>query len=197
MPADKGLPIGNLTSQFFANVYLNKLDQYVKRELKIEYYFRYADDMLILSTDIKKLKYFKSKIETFLINKLDMNIHPKKTQFGSIYNGIDFVGYIIRPNYTLIRNRTVNNLKTKLHYFNQGLLLISNNQIQEALPLNDPPTQEQLKRILATINSYYGLMAKADCFRLRKNLYQKHFKKLKKYLEPIDDYKYFKIKNND
>jgi retron-type reverse transcriptase len=194
MPAHKGLPIGNLTSQFFANVYLNELDQYAKRELKIKHYFRYADDMLILSTDIRKLKHFKNKIETFLTKNLDLNIHPKKTKFGSIYNGIDFVGYIIKPNCTLIRNRTVNNLKTKLHYFNQGLLLISNNQIQEAIPLSEPPTQAQLKRILATVNSYYGLMAKADCYRLRKNLYRKHFKKLKKYLEPIDDYKYFKIK---
>lgn len=165
--------------------------------MKVKHYFRYADDMLILSTDIKKLKYIKKKIEVFLSNNLDLNLHPKKTKFGSIYNGIDFVGYIVKPNYTLIRNRTVNNLKTKLHCFNQGLLLISNNQIQEVVPLNEPPTHKQLKRILATVNSYYGLMAKADCYRLRKNLYKKHFKKLKKYLEPIDDYKYFKIKKDD
>jgi RNA-directed DNA polymerase len=194
---NKGLPIGNLTSQFFANLYLNELDQYIKRELKIDYYFRYADDMLLLAESKQKLKTAQKQIEHFLNNKLKLKLHPDKTKYGSIYQGIDFVGYIIKPDYSLVRNRTVNNLKTKLYHFNQGLLLISNNQIQEALPLSKPPTESEIDQILAVVNSYYGLFGQANCYNLRKNIYQKHFKKLKKYLEPVGNYQYFKLKKDE
>lgn len=190
--AYKGLPIGNLTSQFFANVYLNNLDQFIKRELKIKYYFRYVDDLVLLSYDLDNLKVWRHKINRFLKEKLGLKLHPDKDQYGSVYQGINFVGYIIKPNYILSRKRVVANLKTKLYFFNQGLLLVSGNQKQETLPLSKPPTKDEIKQTAAMVNSYYGHFRQADCYKLRKNLYEKHFGKLKKYLKPEKGLSFFR-----
>ena len=125
LPADKslftvkkgnGLPIGNLTSQFFANVYLNELDQYVKHALKIKHYIRYVDDFVILGTDKKELIDYQQKITNFLSEKLLLTVHPDKIILKRISSGIDFVGYIIRPSYILIRNRIIATVKSKLEY---------------------------------------------------------------------------------
>lgn len=191
-PKNKGLPIGNLTSQFFANVYLNELDQFVKRKLKVKFYLRYVDDLVLLSESQEQLKQWRKEIEYFLKDNLRLELHPRKDKSGSIYEGIDFVGYVVKPNYVLSRKRVVSNLKTKLHYFNQGLLLVSDNQKQRALPLSRQPTKKEIKQMTAMVNSYYGHFKHATCYRLRKNLYEKHFGALKEYLKPIRDYCYFK-----
>lgn len=116
-----GLPIGNLTSQFFANVYLNALDQFIKHELKAHYYVRYVDDFILLSRDQGELLQWKDQIAAFLQEKLLLQLHPKRQKLQPISNGIDFLGYIIRPGYILVRNRVVNNLKTKLRNFKGGV----------------------------------------------------------------------------
>lgn len=189
---DKGLPIGNLTSQFFANVYLNELDQFIKRELKIKHYVRYVDDFVILSNDLDKIKSWRDQIDTFLQKRLKLTLHPNKDKYNSVYSGIDFIGYIVKPKYALARKRVVQNLKTKLHYFNKGKLLVSQNQKQMALPLSTPPTEKELKKMLAMVNSYYGHFKHANCFNLRRDLYENHFGTLKNYLVPIDDnFSYF------
>jgi retron-type reverse transcriptase len=176
---NKGLPIGNLTSQFFANVYLNELDQFVKRKVKVKYYFRYVDDLVLLSDNLDELKKWRVKIGKFLQNKLRLQLHPDKDKYGLVSEGIDFIGYIIRPNYILSRKRVVDNLKAKLHYFNQVKI---------------PPSKEEIKQMIARVNSYYGHFRHANCYNLRKNLYEKHFGILKTYLKPVDDYHSFKIK---
>jgi len=115
IPPHKGLPIGNLTSQFFANVYLNELYQFIKRELKFKYYIRYADDMVLLDTDYKRLERTIYIINDFLINRLDLELHPNKTKLNSIYSGMDFLGYIVKTrlrsykkeNYTKLKKETV------------------------------------------------------------------------------------------
>lgn len=88
-----GLPIGNLTSQLFANIYLNPLDQFIKRVLKQQYYIRYMDDLLILSNDQEQLKKSWLEIDSFLLNKLKLTLHPKKVQIVKIENGFNFLGY--------------------------------------------------------------------------------------------------------
>lgn len=113
-PKSKGLPIGNLTSQFFANLYLNELDQFVKRELKCHWYVRYMDDLIILSESMNQLKIWMQKIESFLKNELDLALHPTKRIIQPINNGIDFVGYIVRPFYLLVRKRIIGNLRRKI-----------------------------------------------------------------------------------
>ena len=187
----KGLPIGNLTSQFFANVYLDPLDQFIKRELKVKYYFRYVDDLVLLSPNLDQIKKWRGLISRFLADKLKLKLHSQKDKYGSVYQGIDFVGYVIKPKYILSRQRVVNNLKTKLYFFNQRLLLYPNHQKQKTLPFSRPPTKKEVKQAMAMINSYYGHFKQADCYNLRKNLYEKHFGELRNYLKPEKDLSFF------
>lgn len=195
-PPNKGMPIGNLTSQFFANVYLNQLDQFVKRKLKAKFYLRYADDMVFLTQDKSQLKYWHNQVKQFLGEQLKLKLNPSKTKLNSIYQGINFVGYIVKPEHSYVRQRTVVKLKTQLEYFNQGLLWINNNQRQEAIALENGPTQTQLQYLQMSINSYYGHFLAVNSYRLRKHLYQHHFGKLKQYLKPVGDYHHFVIKNS-
>jgi len=180
---NKGLPIGNLTSQFFANLYLNELDQFIKRELKIKYYLRYADDLLFLSQDINQLKDIEEVVTEFLNKELLLKIKREKTVYGSVYQGIDFIGSIARPNYVLARNRTVSNLKRKLYYFNQGLLIDRSMCKEEAVAIHTPPTQEELETICSSINSTFGHLKWSNSYNLRQNLYYNHFGRLNDYIE--------------
>lgn len=183
-PKHKGLPIGNLTSQFFANLYLNELDQYIKRILRVKYYLRYADDMLFLSNDLSQLHDIEQKVTVFLLNKLKLEIKESKTRYGSVYQGIDFVGYIIKPKYTLSRNRVVNNIKRKIHYFNNGFLLDRKLCIEEVIPLSSPVTESEIKAICTSINSAWGHLKWSNSYNLKQTLYEKHFGILNEYLEP-------------
>lgn len=110
----RGLPIGNLTSQFFANVYLNELDQFIKHQLKAHYYLRYVDDFVLLSPEKEELLRWKGEIDKFLVAQLNLQLHPRRQKLQLISNGIDFLGYIVRPNYILVRRRVINNLKAKI-----------------------------------------------------------------------------------
>jgi len=117
----KGIPIGNLTSQLFANVYLNELDHYVKRVLKEKYYIRYMDDFLILGTDKNKLAEDREKMKEFLRDKLELTMHPKKSEIFPIDNGIDFLGYVIRGNKRYLRKSTVRRFIKKKKRYSAGL----------------------------------------------------------------------------
>ncbi len=120
-PRGKGLPIGNLTSQFFANVYLNDLDQFVKHKLKAKYYLRYVDDFIILSNDRAMLEFYKSAITEFVYEKLCLTVHPDKVFIRPIADGVDFVGYIVRPDYILVRKRVVGNWRRKMELEDEKL----------------------------------------------------------------------------
>jgi len=111
---NKGLPIGNLTSQFFANLYLNELDQFVKHQLRCRHYMRYMDDVLILHQDKNRLEAWTGDIQAFLQERLDLILNTRKTAIRPISNGIDYLGYIVRPFYILVRRRVVNNLKARI-----------------------------------------------------------------------------------
>lgn len=145
----KGLPIGNLTSQFFANIYLNELDQFVKSRGH-KHYVRYVDDFVILGERqlIKEIEV----IQKFLQEKLDLQIAEKKIKFQQIEKGVDFLGYYIKRDYTLVRRRIVKRLKAKLREFDGS------------------------DSFLATINSYFGHFGHANSFKLRKNIYEKHLR---------------------
>ncbi len=114
-PKNKGLPIGNLTSQFFANLYLNELDQFIKHVLKCKYYLRYMDDLLFLHPDIRTLKMWIKNVSGFLKEKLDLSLNDNKTIIKPISSGVDYLGYIVRPFYILVRRRVVNNIKSKIY----------------------------------------------------------------------------------
>jgi len=112
IPKNRGLPIGNLTSQFFANVYMNDFDNYVKRKLKVKQYVRYVDDFVLLDESKQRLEVLHGQIKHYLDEELQLT--PREdTKLKRNIEGLDFLGYIIRPHYILIRQRVVNNYKKK------------------------------------------------------------------------------------
>lgn len=111
----KGMPIGNLTSQLFANIYMDPFDQFMKQELKVKYFIRYADDFVILSEDKEYLEELIEKIKEFLELKLKLSLHPQKVEIRNYYLGIDFLGYVVFPNFVLPRTKTKRRLFRKLH----------------------------------------------------------------------------------
>lgn len=110
----RGLPIGNLTSQLFANVYLDELDQFVKHKLKIKYYIRYTDDFVFVDNKKEALAEMVPKLEAFLHERLQMTLHPKKIILRKISQGIDFLGYVILPHHRIIRTKTKRRMFRKM-----------------------------------------------------------------------------------
>lgn len=110
----KGMPLGNLTSQFFANVYLNELDLFVKHKLKARCYIRYVDDFVILHHSKEKLSEWKEKIALFLRKKLLLELHPEKTKINSADYGVDFLGLKIFPDHKIMKKRNILSFKRKL-----------------------------------------------------------------------------------
>ncbi|MGL4999089.1 MAG: RNA-directed DNA polymerase, partial [Cetobacterium sp.] len=100
-----GIPIGNLTSQTFANVYLDEFDKFIKHELKIKKYIRYMDDFIILEESKENIHIYLNRIENFLITKLGLRLNHK-TRISPVYKGIDFVGYNHFVNRTNLRRST-------------------------------------------------------------------------------------------
>ena len=99
----RGLPIGNQTSQFFANIYLNPLDHFIKEKLGGSAYIRYVDDFVILEDSKDRLWDMRKQIADFLGNELRLNLHPRKQSVDVVTSGIDFVGYRIFPRHRLLR----------------------------------------------------------------------------------------------
>ena len=102
----KGVPIGNLTSQIFANIYLNELDYFVKSNLREKYYFRYADDFVFLKADRGHLEKLKKCVFRFVEEKLHLTIHPDKIVLQKFSEGLDFLGYVLFPHYRVLRTKT-------------------------------------------------------------------------------------------
>ena len=124
---NKGMPLGNLTSQVFANIYLNELDQFVNHKIKIKHYCRYADDFVILDSNNSNYYQYTSILVNFLRNNLKLELHPKKIIIRKLDWGIDFLGYVVLPHYILPRTKTKRRIFKKLREkvgsenFNQSL----------------------------------------------------------------------------
>ncbi len=110
----KGMPLGNLTSQFFANVYLNELDQFVKHTLKAKHYIRYVDDFVILHENKKVLEVHKDKLNDFLNINLLLYLHPSKSKIVRLSNGINFLGFRVFFHHTLLRKKNKWKFERKL-----------------------------------------------------------------------------------
>jgi len=106
-PAHLGLPIGNLSSQFFANIYLDALDQHVKHQLRAKHYIRYVDDFILLHESPQWLNAALADINAFLPSVLHANLNPTKTILQPVDRGVDFVGHVIKPWCSRTRRRTV------------------------------------------------------------------------------------------
>lgn len=109
-----GIPLGNVTSQLFANIYLHELDDFIKQKLRERYYLRYCDDFIILSNDDTHLKALILVIQDFL-RDFKLELHPKKVIIRTLSQGIDFVGYVLFERYTLLRTRTKRRMKKRLY----------------------------------------------------------------------------------
>ena len=154
----KSVPLGNITSQIFANIYLDKLDKFVLEELKIKNYVRYNDDFIVLDENEQKLFADIKKIKTFLKDKLLLDLPKEKITFHKLNWGIDFCGCIVLPNAVLIRNRTKRRMFEKLDLSFKKLNA-------EKISLND------LKKVL---DSYFGLLSHINSYNLKmkvKNIF--------------------------
>jgi len=159
-PDDIGLPIGNLTSQVFGNVYLNDFDHFVKKILRIKYYGRYVDDMFFVHEDRDFLTKMIPDLEK-QASLAGLRLHPKKIVLKSVEEGIYFLGQIIKPYRTYISSRTK-------HNFYQSIQKIN------TMMADEPQfTWEQLCYIRATVNSYLGIMRHANSFNLRKAMLER------------------------
>lgn len=150
----KGLPIGNLTSQLFANVYLNVFDQFVKNKLKVKNYLRYTDDFVIVADNRQYLENLIAPIRAFLVNRLKLTLHPKKISIRTFHQGIDFLGYVIMPHYRLLRTKTRQRIYRKL---GQRVSEYRGGTI----------TRETLEQ---SLQSYLGVLSHADAFQLSQDL---------------------------
>ena len=152
----RGLPIGNYSSQFFANVYLHELDFYVKNVLRCKHYVRYVDDFILLSDSKEQLLGWFWEIKDFLKNDLLLNLNSRVILLP-LSNGIDFLGYIIRPWSIYVRKRVIINFKKKIVEYNK--LVVSGD-------LDD----FDKKHFCSTKASYFGHFKHANCFRIKKEL---------------------------
>lgn len=147
----KGLPLGNVTSQLFANIYLNELDFFVKHILKIKYYIRYCDDFIFLEEQDALEKIIKS-INNFLAQKLKLFLHPQKIIVKKYHQGIDFLGYVSFPHCRILRtktkNRMIRKIKRKIKDLRSGKI-----------------TEESFSQ---TMQSYFGVLKHCDSYDLKK-----------------------------
>ena len=153
----KGIPLGNLTSQLFANIYMNEFDQFIKQDLKVKYYARYTDDFVIVSDNEDYLKYTLKPIADFLDKKLKLTLHPKKVSIHKLHNGVDYLGYIILPHYRLLRTKTKNRIYRgmKRRVQEHKIEKISKNTAEQSLQSylgalshsNSHKTEEDLKNL--------------------------------------------------
>ena len=128
---EAGLPLGNLTSQLFANIYLNKFDQFVKHKLKTKYYIRYADDFVLMSENKETLKNLIGPIKDFLSDELKLELHPNKLFLETVSSGVDFLGWVHFPDHRVLRGATRKRMfrklkgNQKIESFNSYLGLLS------------------------------------------------------------------------
>lgn len=149
-----GLPLGNLTSQLFANVYMNKFDQYVKHKLRVKKYIRYADDFIIVNSNPQYIKRIIAPIGKYLIEELKLELHPKKVAIRKYDQSIDFLGYVVLPHYRVLRTRTKKRMFKKLR-----------EKINDYR--NEIITKEQFNQ---TLQSYLGVLSHADAYNLGEEL---------------------------
>ncbi len=140
----KGLPLGNLTSQLLVNIYMNEFDQYMKHELKVKYYIRYADDFVIMSEDKEYLQNTLRVIGEYLGAKLKLSLHPDKVFIKPLASGVDFLGWVHFPHHPVLRTSTKKRM------------------IRNLVGIPKP----------ARIASYKGMLRHGNTFKLQQKLFK-------------------------
>lgn len=146
-----GMPIGNLSSQMIANIYLDQVDQLCKHKLKIKYYIRYMDDIIVLENSVERLRVHKEAIERYLIERLKLHLN-RKTSIQPITRGVEFVGYVVYPTHRRVRKPTIKRMKRCLKHvarqYSSGKATYSNT--------------------ISTIKSYFALLLHSASLVVRK-----------------------------
>ena len=150
----RGIPIGNQTSQFFANVYLDPLDHFVKDRLGIKGYVRYVDDFLVFSDDKKYLAEVREQIRCFLVS-LRLRFHPKKNVISAVKNGIRFLGFRVFPTHRLLPKVNVRRFRRRIR------------DMQQSFTTGEISLPEIQQRMM----SWSGHASQADTYRLRCSLF--------------------------
>lgn len=161
-PADCGLPIGNLTSQVFANFYMNDFDHFMKHTLGLRYYGRYVDDFVVVHCDKEFLKSLIPVVREFLYSRLGLTLHPRKVYLQHYSKGVKYLGAVINPNRIYITNRTWGNMYDRINQLNE-------------LVESTPPSRSDKQEFRSSINSYLGIMGHYATYHrsttiLKKNL---------------------------
>jgi retron-type reverse transcriptase len=138
----RGLPLGNLTSQLFVNIYMNIFDQFIKHKLKIKYYLRYADDFIIMSRNRENLVNVLNEIDNFLKTNLKLQLHPDKVYLRTLNSGIDFLGWVNFSDYRVLRTKTKKRMMAKVKH--------------------DPK--------VSSLASYVGLIKHGNSFKIKEEL---------------------------
>ena len=144
-----GLPLGNLTSQLFVNIYMNEFDQFIKHKLKIKYYIRYADDFIIISDNRKELENLFQPIKKFLLEKLKLELHPQKVFIKTLSSGVDFLGWVNFTDHRVLRTVTKHRALKRI-----------NNCFSPEI-----------------INSYIGLLSHGNTHKIRDKLLDVYYNK--------------------
>lgn len=170
---NNGIPIGNLTSQLFANAYLNELDEYVKRVLRVKHYIRYMDDFILILDSEEQARKLKRYIQEFLFKKLKLELSPQKVHIGVVKEGVPFVGYFVKPHSIRVRGASLrrSQLKVKKAYR-------SSFQVED-FDLESNWDEEYVKqsKFFRSWSSYYGRTLVAD------NSYGLHFRMIEELKE--------------
>ena len=146
-----GLPLGNLTSQLFSNVYMNEFDQFIKQSLKVKYYIRYADDFVMFSEDKGYLENLIPQIKEFLETKLKLTLHPDKIHIKTLYSGVDFLGWVHFPHHRVIRKATQRRMFKKMK---------NNSKIE-------------------SLNAYLGLISHGNSYKIKEKLLKIYYESQK------------------
>jgi len=151
---DSGLPLGNITSQLFANIYLHELDKFIKHRLKIKYYIRYCDDFIILDRNKAHLEGLIFKIGEFLEDELRISFHSEKIVIRKYRQGIDFLGYVCFSHFRTVRTKTKNRMFRKIKI--------------KRLELRDCIITE--KCFNQTMQSYLGVLKHCNSYKIKNDL---------------------------
>jgi retron-type reverse transcriptase len=190
LPADKslfsihekncGLPIGNLTSQIFANFYLNEFDHFIKKQCGVTFYGRYVDDCVIVHHSKRFLIQLIKKLKFYLISNLGLILHPKKIYLQPCAQGVKFLGCFIKPSHIVIHHQTIKNFTHSVN-------------IHNTLAADHKPDKKELSAFISSVNSYLGIMKHYRTYRKREAVLHKTISPLwYKHIELVSGYRKIK-----
>ena len=160
-----GLPIGNLTSQLFSNVYLNVLDQWMKRQMGCRHYGRYVDDMYVVSTDREWLCSLIPKVRGFLKDELGLTVNEGKTQIADVRRGVSYLGAYLKPWRRYVGSVTLRRMTKKL----------------KLLDAQCRSGSVSAKRVFASLNSFLGILGHYRSYNIKRGLFLRHKEGFRRY----------------